>query len=256
MKNIRYALVALVMFVLAGCYEVNEDITIDSKGAGTYVTKMDMSALLQMMQSMGDADELNKNGLDRVIDTTISLKNILDSAQKVTPEQRRLFSSGTMQLNMNVKESILKTDVRFPFKSLSDLQSLMGGGSTAGLAQVFKQVFSPHDSSGAASAAPDDRLDQLNNVFDVTVTNGSIVKKLNQEKYQALMNRPEMAQVKQMTGGGFEVQYTTVIHLPRPVKKSDNPMIQLSDDRKTVTMKYDMMKLFDTPEKFSYSIYY
>ena len=70
------------------------------------------------------------------------------------------------------------------------------------------------------------------------------------------MAKPEMAQAKQMMGGGFEILYTTTIRLPRPVKKSDNDMIQLSSDKKTVTMKYDLMKLFETPDKFSYSIEY
>jgi hypothetical protein len=70
------------------------------------------------------------------------------------------------------------------------------------------------------------------------------------------MARPELEQARQMMGGGFEILYTTTIRLPRPVKKSDNQLIALSADKKTVTMKYDLMKLFETPDKFSYSIEY
>jgi hypothetical protein len=217
---------------------------------------MDMSALIQMMQSMGAADELGKNGMDRAIDTTIYLKNILDTSSQVTPEQRRLFKDGTMKLQMNIKEGVLKADVFFPFRSFEDLQTLLSGASTSGLAGAFKKVFSGSDSGQAAQPAQDQSLDQINNVFDVTVTKNSLVRKLNQEKYKALMDRPEMAQAKQMIGSGMEVMYTTTIHLPRPVKKSDSPFIKLSDDKKTVTIKYDLMKLFETPEKFSYSITY
>lgn len=244
-----------MMVFMAGCYEVNEEITINDKGAGTYLTKMDMSTMMQMMQSMGADDELAKNGLDRPIDTTVFLKDVLDSAKDATPEQKKLFKDGSVKVKLNAKESILKTDINLPFKSLDDLQHLMSGEGAAGLAPVFKKMFASPGSDQAA-AMDDKSLDQFNSLFNVTVTNGSIVRKLDDAKYKALMERPEMAQAKLMAGNGMEISYTTVIKLPRPVKKFDNNLIKLSDDKKTVTIKYDLMKLFDSPQLFSYSIYY
>jgi hypothetical protein len=70
------------------------------------------------------------------------------------------------------------------------------------------------------------------------------------------MEMPEIQQMKQMAGSGMEVLYTTIIHLPAPVKKMDNPLMKLSPDKKTVTIKYDMLKLFDSPDQFSYLIEY
>ena len=83
-----------------------------------------------------------------------------------------------------------------------------------------------------------------------------ISRKLNRQRFDSLMAKPEMAQARQMIGGGFEIMYTSTIKLPRAVKKSDNTMIQLSADKRTVTMKYDLMKMFETPEKFAYTIEY
>jgi hypothetical protein len=156
-----------------------------------------------------------------------------------------------------MKESILKFDVNFPYKNLNDLQSLMSGSGMAGLGKVFKKVFQSKDStqSQSAMAADDPGVDQLNSVYDVTVNNHTISKKLNKVKFDSLMAKPEITQARQMMGS-FEMFYTTSIKLPRPVKKSDNAMLKLSDDKKTVTVKYDLMKIFDTPEKFSYSIEY
>src|SRR5678815_3739899 len=96
----------------------------------TYSTRIDMSALLQMMQSMASEEEIQKSGLDRAIDTVISLKSILDTAKNVTPDQRRLFENGTMKMKVDMKENIFNADVNFPFKSLSDLQALMSGTGT------------------------------------------------------------------------------------------------------------------------------
>ena len=65
-----------------------------------------------------------------------------------------------------------------------------------------------------------------------------------------------MAQMKQLSGSGMEVLYTTTIKLPRAAKKTDNPLIKLSEDKKTVTMKYNMLELLENPEKFAYTIEY
>jgi hypothetical protein len=79
---------------------------------------------------------------------------------------------------------------------------------------------------------------------------------VNAEKFKALTDRPEMAQVKQLSSSGMEILYTTTIKLPRPAKKTDNPLIKLSDDKKTATMKYNMLDLLDNPQKYSYTIEY
>lgn len=244
-----------VILLFTGCYEVNEEIVINDHGSGTYLTKIDMGPMLQMIQSMATEEDLAKNGMNRVLDTSISLKSILDTAQDVTPEQKRLFGAGDVKLKLNMKESLLKFDVNFPYKNLNDLQSLMSGSGMAGLGKVINKIFKSKDSTQSALTADDSGMDQLNNVYDVIVNNHTISKKLNKVKFDSLMAKPEIAQAKLMMGS-FEMLYTTTIKLPRPVKKSDNPMIKLSDDKKTVTIKYDLMKILDTPEKFSYSIEY
>lgn len=255
MKKVIHVLVAAVVVLFLGCYEVNEEIVISEQGSGTYSTKMDMSAMIQMIQSMAGEEELTKNGLDRVLDTVISFQSIMDSAKDVTPEQKRLYSGGTMQLQMNMKESVFRANMNFPFKNLKDLQMLMSGSGAAGLGQAFKSVMAKKDSAGAPASMQDQGMDQINNVFDVTIDKNRIARKLNKAKYDSLMLRPEMSQAKQMMGS-FEILYTTTIKLPRPVKKADNEMIRLSADKKTVTMRYDVLKVLETPDKFAYSIEY
>jgi len=55
---------------------------------------------------------------------------------------------------------------------------------------------------------------------------------------------------------GVEINYTTTIVLPRPVKKVDNATAKLSDDKKTVTLKFNLIEVFDHPEQFGYKIEY
>jgi hypothetical protein len=251
------------MGFLASCYEVNEEIVINEDGSGTYVTKMDMSQLIDLMQSFAGEEELTKEGLDRVIDTTFLLKDMMDSADNVTPEQKALVAAGTMKMQMNIKDKLFKVDMNLPYSGFGNLQKLMAGqgNSGAGLTDIFRQAFGggkkpQRDTTQIIDEAREPDMEDIASIYDVTVKNGFIGKKVNAEKYKALAARPEMAQMEQISKSGMEILYTTTIKLPRPVKKADNPLIKLSDDKKTVTMRYNLLELLKTPEKFAYTLEY
>lgn len=247
----------LFMFVcFTACYEVNEEITINPDGSGTHNTKMDMGQMLEMIESMAGEEELAKEGLDRVLDTTILMKSVLDSAKDMTPEQRELLKDGKMNLKMNMKEKVFKAEVNIPFKNYKNLQSLMSGNgnSMTGLSQLFKGVFDKGEEKPALDSPKEPGLEDMNTIFDVVVKDGVVSRKVNPEKHKALVEKPEVTQLQQMAEGGMEILYTTVIKLPRPAKQVENPLMKLSDDKKTVTLKYNLLELFDHPEKFSYRV--
>jgi hypothetical protein len=55
---------------------------------------------------------------------------------------------------------------------------------------------------------------------------------------------------------GMDINYTTTLTLPRPVKKISNPLAKQSDDKMTVTMKYNLIDVFDHPAQFEYTVEY
>jgi hypothetical protein len=185
-------------------------------------------------------------------------KSLLDSAKEATAEQKELMKDGKMKMQMNIKEKIFKMDMSFPYKDLNSLQALMSGkaGGGTGMSTALKNVFGKKEgeSDSAAPKGPD--MGDFAAIYNVTIKNGLIEKKVNAAKYKEIMDRPEMAQMKQLTSSGMEVLYTTTIKLPRAAKKTDNAMIKLSDDKKTVTMKYNLLELLENPEKFTYTIQY
>jgi hypothetical protein len=262
MKKLKMMLTAMLTILLVGCYEVNEEIVINENGSGTYVTKMDMSQLLEMIQTMGGEEELSKEGLDRAIDTTIMMNSLMDSAKEVTADQKELLKNGKLHLKMDVKEKMMKMDVNLPFSNYGNLQKLLSGmgNSGTGIGQAFKAMFDKGENAEDASDMPaqpkSNQMDQLNSVFDVVAKNGVLSRKVNKARFDSLMANPEMEQMKQLSSSGMEILYSTTIKLPRPVKKSDNEMMKLSDDKKTVVMKYNLLDLLETPEKFSYTLEY
>ncbi|MBC7850376.1 MAG: hypothetical protein H7Y31_11610 [Chitinophagaceae bacterium] len=257
MQKLKKLSVLFFAFLLLGCYEVNEEIVINENGSGTFVTRMDMSQLLEMMQGMG-GEEMAKEGLDRPIDTVFMMKSFVDSAKEITAEQKQLLANGKMRMQMNMDKKVFKIDTDFPFANYGQLQQLLAGtGGMSALGGVMKKVFGKDGEENNQPDSPKDPgMGEMADIFDATVNNGTISKKVNKAKFDALMSKPESDQMKQLGTSGIEILYTTVIRLPRPVKSSDNPLIKLSDDKKTLTIKYNYLEVFENPEKFNYTITY
>jgi hypothetical protein len=259
MKNLKWlSVLLLTTFLIYGCYEVNEEIVIDESGAGTFSSKMDMGALLEMMKSFG-GEEMNKEGLDRIIDSTVMMASVIDSAKDLSPAQKALFSTGKMRIQMNLNESILKINTDFKFKSYDDLQMLLsGGGNMSAIGNLMKKVMDNKEEKAEAQpdSPKDPDLDKVGTSFNVVVKNGSITKSFDKEKYDKVMAGDEMAQMKSLGGAGMEVLYTTVIKLPRPATSPESAIVKFSPDKKTVTIRYNYLDIFEAPEKLTYSITY
>src|SRR5688572_19432706 len=169
-KYFKYVLAVAFSIFFVSCYEVNEEIEIKADGSGTYVTKMDMGALIDMMQTYAGEEELQKEGLDKVVDTTVMFKSLLDSAKDATAEQKELMKDGKMKMQMNIKEKLFKLDLSFPYKDLNSLQQLMSGkaGGGTGMSAALKNVFGKKEGDDApAPKGPD--MGDFAAIYNVTI---------------------------------------------------------------------------------------
>ena len=253
----KFLFTILTCLLLVACYDVNEEIVIRENGSGHYTSKIDMSGLLEMMQNFGTEADLAKEGLDRSIDTMIMLRTMLDSNKTLNADERAIMETGKMHMIMSLKEKKFTIDMDFDFRNNKDLEYLIAGMGNGGFSDVLKDVFQKDKPSEPQLDAPKDLdVDQFSNMYDVQVQKGSISKKINRVKLDSMMQRPEMAQMNQMGATGMEILYTTTIVLPRPVKKVSNPGIKVSDDKKRLTIKNNLMDVFEKPEVFEYVIEY
>jgi len=134
------------------------------------------------------------------------------------------------------------------------LSTSMSDGSL-GTDKILKGLGSGKTDDAAANMQGPD-ITQFNSIYDFIVKDGLISRKLNAEKWKSFQNNPQFGQMKEATNMGMEIPYTITINLPRPVKKIDNALAKLSDDKKSVTLKYNLIEVFDHPEKFEYTIAY
>jgi hypothetical protein len=258
MKRMKFLFTVVSMFFLAGCFEINEDINVKADGSGVYSVHTDMSQLLQAMQSYLGKDEMDKQMPSKNIDTTVMMKTLVDTAKNISAENKALIKDGSVHLKLNIEQKVFNSDIVIPFKSLSDLQKLYNSmnNQSLGFNQLFKGMAGKPDtaSSGNDNSMPD--MNQFNAIYDFESHDGLLSRKLNAEKWKALQQSPQYAQMKDAGSMGISIPYTLTINVPRPVKKVDNSLAKLFPDRKKVIIQYNLIEVFDHPEKFEYTIVY
>jgi hypothetical protein len=251
MKILKFILPLALAFGFTGCLDINENVEVKKDGSGQLAMDMDMSQMLEMLQNYMSKEDMAKKGMQKM-DTTIYMKDIVDTVSTLSAEKKSLLRPGKIHIKMDMDAKVFTTHMQFPFTSQENLQKLyvvMSDGSL-GNAKLFGALGG--DQGGGGS--PD--VNQFNGIYDFTAKDGLMAKKVNLEKWKALKDDPQLAQVKQAAQMGMEVNYTTTILLPRAVKNVDNPLAKLSEDKKTVTMKYNLIDVFDHPEQFNYRIEY
>ncbi|HEY4934971.1 MAG TPA: hypothetical protein VII44_00245 [Puia sp.] len=258
MKRLKYFLSIASMFFLAGCFEINEDIDVHTDGSGVYSVHTDMSQLLQAMQGYLGKEEMDKQMPSKNIDTTVMMRTLLDTAKNISAENKALIRYGSVHLKLNIEQKEFKSDIVIPFKSLSDLQKLYNSmnNQSLGFNQLFKGMAGKPDTATAGNENGMPDMNQFNAIYDFESHDGLISRKLNPEKWKALQQSPQFAQMKDAGSMGISIPYTLTISIPRPVRKIDNSLAKLFPDRKKVIIQYNLIEVFDHPEKFEYTIVY
>jgi len=264
MKMLKLFLLASCCVLMTACLEINENVEIKDKGSGKVSTTTDLSQLIDMMQTFGGEDFEKKK--DQKIDSVIELKKFVDTSTTMTPDQKALLRNGKVRLRMDISEKIFNINMEFPFDNLEKYQQLSNllNSGAGGMDNIMKTMMGAPGGGKDTSIGITDQpapvntpgMGELTGVFDFNASNGLIKKTLNQEKYKKLMADPQVMQLKQGSDMGMEVLYTTSFKLPRPVKKVDNPSAKLSDDKKTVIIRQNLLDMFTSPEKFEYTIEY
>ena len=255
MKMYKFLLLLLIPITFTGCLEINEDITVSKAGAGNYAMKMDMGQLIDMMQSFIPEDQ--KAEIERPRDTTVLLKDYLDTATSLTAEQKSLLRDGSMHLNMNMAQKIMKMEMMYPFTSPANLQKLyVNLDKSAG---GFGNMLGAMGGGGGNAPMQSPNLNKISSYYDLLADKSSISRKLNKERFAAMQNDSMMSQLKDMSGmAGMmgDMKMNMTIHLPAAARSITGSKASLSADKKTVTVQNNMLDVFEHPEYFEFSVQY
>jgi hypothetical protein len=251
----------LTAFFLTGCLDSQEDVTIKSDGSGVYKNSIDMSGLFDMLQMAAMMDTSANSQLkqlsDKNLDSTFSLAGFADTSSTLSAEEKALLKNGTVHLNINQQNKVLKVDMTYPFKKVEDLQKILE-------LQKSKKGFNPLKQAGENPALQglggrgdsDTAMGSPLDGIDIIYKNGLIERKVDQKKIDAAKNSEGGNQLKSMGEMLDGVTFSTVIHLPRPVKNSSGEKLSLSDDKKTLRMKYSLSDMMKNPKALEFKVEY
>lgn len=246
-----------IPFLFSSCLEINEDISVAKNGSGKYGMKMDMGQLLEMMRSFLPAEQLETADLDHPKDTTILLKDYIDTSSNLSAEKKALLRDGSIHLKMNMAEKLFNIDMQYPFTSLENFQKLYPniGEAATGFGDMMKGLSGPGGADGQTPEQPN--LNKVASYYDIISDKTSISRKLNKEKYAAMANDSMMSQLKgmgAMGAGMLDLKMNMTVHLPAEAKKVTGAKATLSADKKTLTLQNNMLDIFDHPENFEFAV--
>ncbi|KIC94719.1 hypothetical protein [Flavihumibacter solisilvae] len=255
MNKAKMFLAALFAVCFVSCIQINEEVEIKEDGSGKLTIKSDMGKLFEMLKSFAGEEELKKEGMDRALDTTIYMKDMVDTATNITKENKALLRNGVMNLKMNIKENLFKLDMNYPFKNLSDANKLYSAMSGNGMMGNVLKGLNPN-AGGQGDGADNAGIEKISSIYDVAISPGKYSRTLNKARYDSLLNDPKVQESRGMMAMMEDMQMNLTVKLPKAAKNVSNPKATLSPDKKTVMLMGGLMNALDSPQNLEIVIQY
>lgn len=247
--RINFLSICFLTFLLTGCLDNAQEITLNENGGGVFASSTDMGDLLGLARQMGAAQSLAE--LDnRKMDTVISLADAADSLAGLSAEEKALVARATLSIQMNSSADQMKTGIRMPFDNYGQAALIQPlSGKLLGDA-ARRQLGDKLPTGGRQMPSPS----SFEDYYDLTISSNSIKRVLNRERYARAENDEFLKSMRELSGMGLSMKSTYVINLPRPASKIEGKSLKLSEDKKRVTLSVDIDDFFDEPEKLQYLI--
>lgn len=246
-------------FLLTGCLEITQELTINKNGSGTLANTTDMSEFMAMAIQMA-GDKIGEEKLN--VDTIIPFHTLLDSAKEMTAADKQLLKNGKVHAIMKMNDGKYVVSSSIPFQSVGDVEKInrIMQNDVAGklldnaMKEAMKQAGKEDSSLDGNQKAPEMSLPD--NYFTLTCKDGLITRVADKGKLANLESDQMMAQMKQASAMGSGLKTNFVLNLPRPAKKAEGKNVILSEDKKKITVSNELNDLFEDPSLYEFRIEY
>ncbi|MEP7142186.1 MAG: hypothetical protein ABI707_04915 [Ferruginibacter sp.] len=261
MKNRWFLFGFLSAAVLSSCLDTEEKIVLNADNSGTYSVSIDLGRMLKMAGSMG-ADKSNPDKVKEKKDTTVYLKDLVDSADNLTDAEKALYKDGMIKVNLDEEKNEMKIVMSSPFKNAAALTEIKNNFFT-----VMNKLKAFEKATGEKEK-PDEENDDMKlgtksanpvgDQFTFKAEAGSISNTItNIDSFKNLVaSDSTLGMMSKMTSMMGDFNYRTIIVLPKAVKKYDGPGSTVSADKKTITFFTTLAEMMEHPEKASYNVDY
>lgn len=262
MKNLIFPLTLICTLIFTGCFDTEQEITINDDGSGVFESKTDMSSILNWMKLMGGDDSKKMGDIQK--DTIVSLAAMKDSVEGLSDREKYLLSKATLSMTMNTVDEIFNSSFRFDFDQPGDIVHIGNILKKIRKKSLENQLdaFLPADETASVELPVGDEMMKGNNedspeideYFELAIENGKISRKVNADKYSKANDDPGMNSLREMSQLGMAMKMRTVIHLPRPAKNIDAKKAMVSDDKKKITIEGTIDDFLEDPSRFEYLV--
>ncbi|MCR6720641.1 MAG: hypothetical protein NVV59_10175 [Chitinophagaceae bacterium] len=119
MKRILLAGTVLLSLAFTSC-ETTKEIIFNEDGSGNLSASMDLSSLISLAKMSGGAEGFDDID-EKKIDTTMALSSFTDSLASLSTSEKALAGKGSMAVNMDLENDVLKTKMSLPFANAAEL---------------------------------------------------------------------------------------------------------------------------------------
>ncbi|WP_152268071.1 hypothetical protein [Agriterribacter humi] len=259
-----YVIVSLLFFVfLTSCLDTEERIVINKNNSGIYTLTLDMSKMLTLMDQMGQANK-DDSKIQEKKDSTVYFKSFVDTSTALTAKEKEMFKDGSLRMRVDEAEKELIIVLNFPFRHIGDLPELKSSYlSVIDKLGISNKLKNPGDSGSAedmpADIAKDKNiLNPARDAFAFAAAPGKLSNTLVSKDIfnNRIQNDSSMQMLQQMSMMMGDMNYKTIIVLPKKVKKYKGNQTILSDDKKTLTFLTTLSDMLNRPEAAEYSVEY
>jgi len=261
MKNFKLVFAFLSAFILSSCLDTEEKIVLNADNSGIYSMTIDLGRMLKMSGAMG-ANKADTGKVKQKKDTTVYLKDLVDTASNLTAEEKALYKDGIVHINLDEEKNEMKIEMSSPFKNTADLTEIKNNFSAVmGKLKAFEKAAGEKDKPdeddddikmGNRSANP------VGEQFTFKAGAGKISNTINDiDAFKKLVaGDSTLNMMTQMTSLMGDFNYRTIIVLPKAAKKYNGPGSTVSADKKTITFFTTLAEMMENPEKVSYEVEY
>ncbi|MES1219722.1 MAG: hypothetical protein ABUT20_29750 [Bacteroidota bacterium] len=263
-RKIFALLLAACTILFTSCLDVEEKIAINNDYSGIYTLTMDLGRLLKMTKEMGGKSEGNKKPDKK--DSTAYFKPYVDTSTILNEKEKAMLREGSLRMKMDEANSEMKIMIILPFKNLKDLPELretyMKALDKAGIMNKMKDKKEGEDST--AQEMPSDMgsnnktINPAQDAYTFFASPGKLSNKLTDKKIfdDKVTNDSTMQSMKGMAAMMGDMNYKTVIVLPKAVKKYKGNNSTISADKKTISFKSSLTDLLKNPQALEFDLEY
>jgi len=272
MKKIFILPLMAVAAIFTGCFDQVEEYTINADNSGSCSVKVDMSKMIAFVEQIGGAESLkNDPNFSRLRDTVVYFKDYADTASELTADQKKWLRDAKLTVKSKLESKLLNMEFEVPFKNMNDWNKMYNqadGGIFGLMSKIMDAKSDLQDEEDTKEAEEDSEemdeekgkddfgWDKLQTAYTTTFENGLIKRQVDAEKFEGLKDNEFVGKMMQMLAFIGDSQFTTVFKLPRAAKSTKGTAVELSADKKTVTLKYTLSKLLEDPSVGNFSVEY